>query len=121
VLNIDHHDFDDPITLKDACDVVFRGAITPSTLMAEHRRGNLALEKIGRRFFVTRADLKEMRNKCRVDHPPRAPGSGFSLSVPTAMEASNDRDGSSAMARSSAAQDALQMTLQELRKPSRAT
>lgn len=38
-----------PITLDEACRVVFGGAIKPESLKAEARRGNLMLEKVGRR------------------------------------------------------------------------
>lgn len=108
-------DLDRPLTLKDACEKVFSNAIGPATLMAEHRRGNLRLEKIGRRYFVTLAGIKEMRHRCQVDHTEKAHGFGFSQSVRTPMEASNDRGGSFAIAPSSAARGALQMTLQALR------
>ncbi|MGV8856216.1 MAG: hypothetical protein ACOH2L_16405 [Devosia sp.] len=112
---------DQPLTLKNACSILFFNAITPATLMAEAARGNLQLEKIGRRYFVTPAAIKEMRIICRVDHPQRGLGSGFSLSAPTAMAASNDHGGSSVTDPSSAAQDALQLTLQGLKKLSRNT
>ena len=102
-----------PLTLQDACAQVFDNAIGPSSLMAEYRRGNLQLEKIGRRYFVTLAGINEMRVKCRVT---RAPAYGSSLPVAMRMEASNDPAGSSGTGRSSVALDALQVTLQGLKK-----
>lgn len=51
---------DDPITLQEACDLVFRGAITPWSLRAEAGRGNLKLIKVGRRQFTTLADVRRM-------------------------------------------------------------
>ncbi len=35
-----------PITLKDACEVVFKGAISVVSLKAEHSRGNLEITKL---------------------------------------------------------------------------
>lgn len=52
------------ITLKDACEIVFGGRVTPVTLKAEWRRGNLELSKIGRSYFTTPAKLKQMDLKC---------------------------------------------------------
>jgi len=54
-----------PMTLAEACRVIFRDLVTPSTLRAEARRGRLIIERIGRRDFVTRAALKDMRELCR--------------------------------------------------------
>jgi hypothetical protein len=59
------------MTLAEACVEVFRGKIEPSTLRAEAARGRLVIERIGRRDFVTRAALKEMRKLCRI--PPKEP------------------------------------------------
>ena len=50
------HD-DDPIPLSAACDSVFRGAVSPATLRAAARRGELVITRYGRRDFVTLADV----------------------------------------------------------------
>ena len=121
VLNHNTSDSDEPLTLEEACRLVFRDNITPATLRAEHARGNLVLEKIGRRQFVTRAAINEMRIRCRVGPTEKDQGSGSSQSAETPMAATKARDGSSAMVPSSAAQDALQMTLQALRRRSPST
>ena len=77
-------DDDEPMTLAEACEVVFRGTIKPATLRAEAARGNLVIERIGRRDFVTRSALREMRTKCRVQQKEPAsgttakPGTGLS-------------------------------------------
>jgi hypothetical protein len=63
------------LTLKDACEIFFGGKATPATLKAEHARGNLVLTKIGRAWWTTPADIRLMRNKCRVDLPARNSGS----------------------------------------------
>jgi hypothetical protein len=57
---------DDPITLAEASELVLRGAVTVSTLRAEVRRGNLAVERIGKNLFTTPAYIREMRARCRV-------------------------------------------------------
>jgi hypothetical protein len=61
-------DIDDtsPITLAEASELVLRGKVTVSTLRAEIRRGNLAVERIGKNLFTTPADIREMRKRCRV-------------------------------------------------------
>jgi hypothetical protein len=62
---------DDPITLTEASEVVLRGAVSVSTLRAEIRRGNLSVERIGKNLFTTRAYIRQMRERCRVQqsHP----------------------------------------------------
>lgn len=57
---------DEPMTLAEACETVFRGHIKPATLRAEAARGRLVIERIGRRDFVTRRAIKEMREQCRM-------------------------------------------------------
>ena len=101
---------DEPMTLAEACDIVFRGAIKPATLRAEAARGNLTIERIGRRDFVTRSALKEMREKCRVQQ--REPVSGTTRAPVS---------GISEMDRQNAALAAARMSALELRKPSAST
>ena len=107
---------DTPLTLMDACLLEFGGSITQATLKAEHRRGNLVIEKIGRRLFTTRANLKAMRTKCRVDLSEKDPAYGSSPSEREAMAASNLHAGLYATDPSSAARAALQTTLAALKK-----
>ena len=57
---------DDPITLETASKVVLCGAVTVSTLRAEIKRGNLGALRIGKNLFTTPADIREMKNRCRV-------------------------------------------------------
>lgn len=105
-----------PMTLQQACDTVFGGAITPATLRVEHGRGRLVIIKVGRKQFVTHGGIKDMLNKCQLDPQERDPGSISSRSGRTEMAASRGPGGSSATEASSAAQDALQVTLQALKK-----
>lgn len=64
---------DDPITLAEACEIVFRNTVRPATLRAEAARGHLQISRIGRRDFTTLRDARELYEKCRVER--KAPGS----------------------------------------------
>lgn len=63
---------DAPMTLKEACRVVFKDAVSVATLMAEYRRGNLVIYKIGRQYFTTWRELNEMLGKCCVPAPAQS-------------------------------------------------
>lgn len=56
----------DPITLTEASKVLLRGIVSVSALRAEIRRGNLAVERIGKNLYTTPEAIREMRIKCRV-------------------------------------------------------
>lgn len=101
---------DEPMTLAEACCIVFRGAIKPATLRAEAARGNLVIERIGRRDFVTRAAIREMRERCRVQQ--REPASGTTRSQVS---------GTSETAQQSAALVAALQSARALRKGSKST
>jgi len=58
----------DTITLKDAAQ---HFGFTVWTLRAEADRGRLTIYKIGKRFYTTPADIKEMIQLCRVDQKGR--------------------------------------------------
>jgi hypothetical protein len=117
VLDIPRHLADDfPMTLDQACKLEFGGAIKPGTLKAEHRRGNLVLERIGNKDFVTRIAIREMRRKCQVDQSERARDFGFSQSARIATAASRPHGGSSVTATQSAALDALKVSVAGLKR-----
>lgn len=59
-----HPGDDDPVTLKEACEMAFRGTITVASLRAEAGRGNLDIFRIGRRDFTTLRAVREMQAKC---------------------------------------------------------
>ena len=63
------------ITLKDACETIFGGKLSPATLKDQWRKGNLELSLIGRSYFASVADFKGLKTKCLVDPPARASGS----------------------------------------------
>ncbi|MBF0677835.1 MAG: hypothetical protein IR164_02690 [Devosia sp.] len=116
MLDVLHPADDVLMTLAEACDKVFGGAITPSSLRAEHKRGNLVIIRVGRTQFVTRGGIKDMLSKCQLD--PQGRGLGFtpSRSARTGMEVSKRPAGSFATEASSAARDALSTTLQALKR-----
>ena len=93
------------LTLKDACEVFFGGRVSVATLKAEHGRGNLVMSKIGRAYFTTIAKLRDMEEKCLVDHPAQSSGS-----------IKHAERGPSRMAGSAIAQDSALMRLQERKK-----
>lgn len=95
---------DELLTLKDACEIFFRGKVTVATLKAEHARGNLDMSKIGRSYWTTIAKLKEMEEKCRVEAPARASGTTKAV-----------RPGQSLMAAPDIAQGAALRKLDELK------
>jgi hypothetical protein len=56
-----------PVRLEDIIPIAFpAGGITLAGLRKEVARGNLAVEKIAGKLFTTLADIKRMREKCRV-------------------------------------------------------
>lgn len=88
---------DYPLTLKEACTLIFRDTISPATLRAEADRGRLVIERIGRRDFVTRRAIREMRKRCEVAPAQKAPVSGSSQSESVQMERKSPPSGASAM------------------------
>lgn len=61
------------MTLKEACEKIFRGQLTPSALRTEAAKGNLEITQIARKDFVTQDALREMVEKCRRKPVERAP------------------------------------------------
>jgi hypothetical protein len=114
-------DDDEPMTLDAACKAVFNNAIGPDTLRAEADRGRLVLEKIGRRYFVTRAAIREMRRKCQVDAPQKGQGSGSSLPASEPGAKTTPQSGSSGTDRLSIARAAALKTFSALSEPSKTT
>lgn len=55
-----------PLSLREVCERVFGGAISVASLRAEQQRGNLIVSKIGRAYFTTPKDLRQMFESCRV-------------------------------------------------------
>jgi hypothetical protein len=98
---------DDTITLKDAAEH-FKFSVY--TLRAEADRGRLAIYKIGKRYYTTPADIKEMVRQCRVDQ--KAPDYTLTRSA---------RSTSSETERVSSALAAANETARRLKNSSRST
>lgn len=92
------------LTLQEACDLFFRGRITPDTLWAEKRRGRLAIVRIGRADWVSPTAMRELMS---CPDQPKVPESG---SPP------ESKSGSSGTARILDAQVAAKAIAQELKK-----
>jgi gamma-glutamylcysteine synthetase len=101
---------DDPITLQEACEMVFRGTVKVSTLRIEADRGNVDIFKVGRRYFTTLRSVRGMMDKCREKRKAR-------VSILTAS-ASN---GLSETDQVSSALVALSQTTRALKRSSRST
>jgi hypothetical protein len=98
---------DAPLTLTEACDLFFRGRVTPATLRAENRRGTLRIMRIGRADFVTPSAVREMMTKCQ--DPQKEPDS---------ISIQKTDSGSSETERSQSALAAARQIGQELKKHS---
>lgn len=102
---------DTPLTLKDACRIIFRDAIKPASLRSAADKGHLHMVRVGRTDFVTPAAIKEMMvRQCQEKDSPRA-----------AISERTKRSGSSETDRKQSAQAAALATARALRKPSRNT
>lgn len=100
-------DEDLPVTLKEACAVVYNDAIKPATLLAEARRGRIKIHKIGKRYFTTIREAKELKDRC-----PAVPEARAFTSIHSAS------NGQSETERISIAQAALKASLQRPKKNS---
>ncbi|MET4483101.1 hypothetical protein [Bradyrhizobium sp. F1.13.3] len=87
---------DQPISLKAACEIIFDGSVTPVTLKAEHKRGNLEIVKIGRAYFTTLRHVETMIEKCRL--PMRVLGTNASSVDNQTEEARNRASRAAALA-----------------------
>ncbi len=95
----------DPITLKEACEIVFRNTCTVHTLRAEAERGNLEIAKIGKRWYTTLQSARELYFQCLVEP-----------SVPASTATRNAVNTSSATV--AASLDSATQAILMLRKPS---
>lgn len=111
---------DEPLTLEEACREIFRGTITPATLRSEFAKGRLKLERIGRRDFVTRAAIREMRKKCQQVQPQKGRASGSDQPASGRDEPSSPPSGSSeTMGDLRVALDAALISVERLSKSSK--
>lgn len=101
---------DDPVTLKEACQIVFRNRIKPATLRAEASRGRLTISRIGKRDFTTLREARELFDRCRGEQSGHAS---------TGTERA--RPGSSETVQRSFAQARAKAAVEKLKGLSRAT
>jgi hypothetical protein len=78
---------DSPITLEEAAQTIFRGAITARVLRRAVDKGDLKAFKVGRTIFTTAADIANMRESCLVEPSPRA-----SISIPKGAPGPSETD-----------------------------
>jgi hypothetical protein len=57
---------DDPLTLKEAAEIVLRGVVKAATLRAAASRGELTVERLGRSIVTTRRYIEEWRARSKV-------------------------------------------------------
>jgi len=107
---------DKPYRLKDILPLAYPdGNMTVSGLRKEIDRGNLEVEYVAGKFFVTLRAIEEMRERCRVRGKVRASGSGRKGSTGKPGSVYLPAHGSLSTAQSMSAQDALREKLR-LRK-----
>jgi hypothetical protein len=109
-MSLDTIDPDSPYPLKEACEVFLRGKVTPATLRAEAERGNLVIERIGRKDFVTLRAIQDMRKGCRVERK-----------VPAHTSTQQSKSGLSGMESTSVALDAARASAKALKSFPRST
>jgi hypothetical protein len=97
----------DIITLKDAAS---HFGLSVYALRNEANNGRLTIYKVGKRFYTTPADIKEMIRQCRVEQ--KAPDS---ISIRSARSSQSETD------RLSSAQAAASEIAQRLKSSSRNT
>ncbi len=104
-------DLDRPYRLKDILPLAYPGGeMTVSGLRREIAKGNLIVELVAGKQFVTMRAIQEMREKCRGQRKVRASGSARSGSTRTGS-GYRTASGSSSMAASTSPQDALNQML----------
>jgi hypothetical protein len=97
----------DIITLKDAAQ---HFGFSVYSLRTEAEKGRLTIYKVGKRYYTTPADVKEMVNQCRVDR--KAPASTWTRAA---------NSGQSETERASSALAAARETAERLKNSSRST
>lgn len=92
-------DLDRPYRLKDILPLAYPGGeMTVSGLRKEINRGNLVVELVAGKQFVTMRAILEMREKCRGQRKVRASGSVRSASTRKPASAFRPAHGSSSTA-----------------------
>jgi hypothetical protein len=101
-----------PLRLQTVAKIAFPdGSMSASGLRREAARGRLVIERIAGKDFTTLANIRKMRELCRVE----AKGQGFTCVAP-APTSGGKRSGSSAMDGAISPRDALQARLTKDRR-----
>lgn len=95
-----------PLSLEDAAKLLLNGLVKASTLRAAAARGELEIERLGRRIVTTPAYVEAWRKRCREKQEGRTSTSSVAR---TAL-----RSGISETAAAASAQDATRMILKGL-------
>ena len=98
---------DEPMSLEEACAGPLRGLVRPATLRAAIGRGELAFERLGRRYVVTPAMIRGGRK------PPRD-----QRKAPASTSTPSEPPTSSATDHASSALAALMETVKAPKEPS---
>jgi hypothetical protein len=108
---------DEPVTLSEACQLFFRGRLTPSALRREASRGNLDIMQIARKDFVTRRAIEEMKQLClrRASRPDS--GSEKNQSATEGKSNGSSWQPTPTESESKSAKDALRLRLKKPQKP----
>jgi hypothetical protein len=106
----EHIMLDTPLRLSVAAALAFPdGSMTASGLRREGARGRLVIERIAGKDYTTVANIKRMRELCRVE--ARVPGCGSGLLAGKADGSLQMLSGSSSMATGMSPRDALRTKL----------
>jgi hypothetical protein len=109
-----------PLSLQEAAEICLRGLVKASTLRAAAMRGELVVERLGRRIVVTPAAIDAWREKCRDREKARASTCARSVAI-SSESLSSPRDGSSSIEEKKSARDALLATARKLKDGSLTT
>jgi hypothetical protein len=111
---------DTPLRLDVAAAIAYPdGSMSAHGLRLEHQRGRLAIERVAGKDYTTLADIRRMRELCRLAGKARDSGSG--KNAERARDELIPPSGSLSTDDISRARDACQTIVQELRENSRAT
>jgi hypothetical protein len=80
---------DDPITLREACQLFPQAHLTVSTLRAEHKRCRLMIFRMGKRDYTTLRSVREMVQLCQQADKRRKPIPSSATECASALAAAN--------------------------------
>lgn len=108
---------DSPLSLQEAAEILLRGLVKPATLRAAAARGELIVEKLGKRIVTTPADVERWRQSCR--DKVKAQGYIYSQNSARNQDMSDPQSGLSEMEESALSRDAALERVRKLKESSR--